>query len=301
MAGPIGRTEPPHHALNFPTVATKESPSVLKTLQKIRQLLLSYRTDLRVSSVVGAQRYIDELRTRYSGHKRLEASGFKVYSQNDEDGIIAEIFKRIGTESQRFVEFGCGDGRENNTSFLLLQGWTGLWIDGSTTNLNSVRRIWAQETGVGRLVPIHARVTADNIDRLLTESGFSGEIDLLSIDIDGNDFHIWNALKAVQPRVVCIEYNAKFPPPVEWVMPRNDMHVWDGSDWFGASLVSLEKLAREKNYALVGCNITGINAFFVRSDLARGRFAEPFLATNHFQPPRYFLTPAFHAGHPPRT
>ena len=93
----------------------------------------------------------------------------------------------------------------------------------------------------------------------------SGSIDLLSLDIDSNDYHVWKAITVIQPRVVCIEYNAKFRPPVEWIMPRDDTYVWNGTDRMGASLSAMTKLGAEKGYALVGCDIIGANAFFVRA------------------------------------
>jgi hypothetical protein len=244
-------------------------------------------------------RQIDDLRQRYSGDKRLEPAGYKVYSQGDEDGIIAEIFRRIGPTGRRFVEFGCGDGLENNTAFLLFQGWSGLWIDSLESNEVSLRRRWAKEVAAGQLIFQRAMITASNIDSLLAAGGMSGPIDLLVVDIDSNDYHVWKAITAIEPRVVCIEYNAKFPPPVEWILPRDDAYVWDGTERMGASLSALTKLGAEKGYALVGCDIIGANAFFVRQDLAKGHFAEPFTAENHYQPPRYYLTYGFFSGHPP--
>jgi hypothetical protein len=244
------------------------------------------------------QRQIDDLRDRYSGDKRLEPAGYKVFSQGDEDGVIAEIFRRIGTTDRRFVEFGCGDGLENNTAYLLFQGWSGLWLDAMESNERILRWRWKDEIAQGKLKFQRTTVTASNIDSLLAAGGMSGSIDLLSLDIDSNDYHVWKAITAIQPRVVCIEYNAKFRPPVEWVMPRDDAYVWNGTDRMGASLSAMTKLGSEKGYALVGCDIIGGNAFFVREDLAKGHFAEPFTAENHYQPPRYYLTYGFFAGHP---
>jgi hypothetical protein len=246
-------------------------------------------------------RRIEELQQRCVGEKRLEPKGYKVYSQGDEDGIIAEIFRRVSTKDRRFVEFGCGDGRENNTAFLLLQGWSGVWLDSLKKNETVLKRLWAKEIAKGQLVFQRDFITADNINDLLNGAGLSGEIDLLVIDIDSNDYYVWQAIEAINPRVVCIEYNAKFPPPVEWIMPRDDSQEWKGTDWFGASLSALEKLGASKGYALVGCNIGGSNAFFVRRDLIQDKFAEPFTAENHYQPPRYYLTHGFYAGHPPRS
>jgi hypothetical protein len=272
---------------------------MLATIRRLHHEFFRAYCDVTTISAISAQRHIDELRQACIGERRLEGSGYKVYSQSDEDGIIAEIFRRIGATDRRFVEFGCGDGRENNTSYLLLGGWSGLWMDGSPANEIGVRRLWAKEISDRRLRFQRALITADNINDLVRDGGITGEIDLLVIDIDGNDYHVWREIEAVRPRVVCIEYNAKFPPPVEWIMPRDDKHVWDGSDWLGASLASLQRLGKEKGYELVGCNLSGVNAFFVSSDEVAGRFAEPFSAESHYHPPRYYLK--FNAGWPPRT
>ena len=124
------------------------------------------------------------------------------------------------------------------------------------------------------------------------------ELDLLSIDIDGNDYHLLRAFTAVRPRVIVIEYNAKFPPPMDLVMPYDPAHRWNGTDYFGASLVALANLAARRGYRLVGTNITGANAFFVRDDLAGAHFA-PADAGALYNPPRYWLSSAWAAGHPP--
>jgi hypothetical protein len=237
---------------------------------------------------------------RHADPLRLERSGYRVYSQFDEDGIIAEIFRRIGETARTFVEFGAGDGFENCTAFLLFQGWSGLWIEGDPKRVETIRAARAKEIAAGKLSVRQALVTPDNIDSLIASAGFNGEIDLLSVDIDGNDHHVLERIEIVRPRVVVVEYNAKFPPPLKWVMPRDDRHVWDESDQSGASLAALHEMMASRGYALVGCSIAGVNAFFVRKDLADGKFAEPFDPENHYQPPRYYLAPGFYVGHPAR-
>jgi len=229
----------------------------------------------------------------------LERFGYKVYSQNDEDGIIAEIFRRIGTTDRRFVEFGVQNGLESNCHYLLHQGWRGLWIDGSPKFCASLGALFAAPLASGQLRLINAFITTDNINRLIgEEGGIKDEIDLLSVDIDGNDYWVWEAITCVKPRVVIIEYNAKFPPPYEWVMPYNSAHVWDGSDLQGASLKALEKLGARLGYQLVGTNMNGVNAFFVRGDLAGGLFPQPATAENlyHSWRSRRYIS----SGHPTR-
>ena len=211
----------------------------------------------------------------------LDSFAYKVYSQNDEDGIIQEIFNRIGVTNRTFVEFGVTNGLESNSHYLLFNGWNGLWIDGSKKPFKRLLKYFSNPLKTGQLVAINAFITTENINKLIGEVGkINGEIDLLSIDLDGNDYWIWNEIKCIQPRVVVIEYNAKFPPPCEWVMEYDVNHVWDKSDKHGASLKSLELLGNKLGYDLVGTNTNGVNAFFVRKDLTKGLFAEPATAEN---------------------
>lgn len=229
---------------------------------------------------------------------RLERHGHKVYSQNDEDGIIEEIFRRIGVTSRSFVELGVGDGRECNSLKLLLEGWSGLWIEASARDCERIRRVLGEMINLGQLELREAAVTAANIDRMIAESAVAGngELDLLSVDIDGNDYHVLQAIANVRPRAIVIEYNAKFPPPMDLVPPYDPSYRWDGSDYMGASLEALAKLALRRGYRLVGTNITGANAFLVREDLVADRFCE-HSAVALYNPPRYWLTAGFVVGH----
>ncbi|MBD1849419.1 FkbM family methyltransferase [Leptolyngbya sp. FACHB-711] len=150
------------------------------------------------------------------------------------------------------------------------------------------------------LTVVNQFITVENINDLFVQNGFEGEIDLLCIDIDGNDYHVWNAIESVSPRVVVIEYNDKFHPPVNWTIAYNPAHEWRGTDYFGASLKALEILGLKKGYRLVGSNLAGVNAFFVREDLVGDRFAAPFTAENDYHPPRYYLLPFYsQLGHQP--
>ena len=262
--------------------------SLNQTTNKIMQMDLA-----QINSLL-CQREIDRLLAlpEYQNAKRLEAFGRKVYSQNDEDGIIHEIFERIGSTNKRFVEFGVEGGLECNTHFLLFQGWQGLWLEGSQERYAEICRTFQSALLHSRLRAQNVFVNKENINALLRE--FQGEIDLLSIDIDGNDYHIFEAVSVISPRVVVIEYNAKFPPYINWVMKYDAAHLWDGSDKCGASLKALELLGGKKGYQLVGTNLTGVNAFFVRKDLAAGLFFEPADAEHLYNPARQI---SFSGGH----
>ena len=237
---------------------------------------------------------------RHADPKRLLRYGFKLYSQNDEDGIIQEIFRRIGATNRTFVEFGVETGSECNTAKLLIESWRGLWIEAKPDHVAAIRRRFAPFLDDGRLTLRQSLVTAENIDLLLTDSGFTGDIDLLGIDIDYNDYWVWKAITAVRPRMVVIEYNASLRPPLSLTVPYDPNGSWDGSNFYGASLEALTRLGADKGYRLVGCSIAGVNAFFVRTDLCGTKFLEPATAAEHYEPPRHFfhLLPAGHKGRP---
>ena len=237
---------------------------------------------------------------RHADPRRLLRYGFKIYAQNDEDGIIQEIFRRIGSTSRTFVEFGVESGVECNSVKLLVEGWRGLWIEARSDHADVIRRRFAPFLTGGKLTLLERLVNAENIDALLAQGGMSGEIDLLAIDIDYNDYWVWKAVTAVSPRAVVIEYNASLRPPLSLTVPYDPQRRWDGSNFYGASLEALVRLGREKGYRIVGCSVAGVNAFFVRDDLCGDKFLEPATAAEHYEPPRHFfhLLPAGHKGRP---
>jgi hypothetical protein len=269
---------------------------------QILALLQKQAEQSRYLGQLRAQHAWDEemKKPRHADPKRLVRYGCKVYSQNDEDGIIAEIFRRIGTTNRTFVEFGVETGVECNTAKLLVEGWRGLWIEANPASTAAIGDNLAPFIEDGRLRLTESRVTAENINALIAQSGLGGEIDLLSIDIDYNDYWIWKAIDVVNPRVVVIEYNATLRPPMSLVVPYRPDAEWDGSNFQGASLEALAKLGAEKNYRIVGCSIAGVNAFFVRADLCADRFLEPATAAEHYEPPRHYfhLLPSGHRSRP---
>jgi hypothetical protein len=234
---------------------------------------------------------------RYADQKRLLRFGAKAYSQNDEDGIIAEIFRRIGDGSRTFVEIGVGAGLENNTLTLVLTGWRGLWLEANQTEAAAARQKLASYVASKQLTIENQFVTRDNVEALLARFGPVPALDLLSIDMDGNDCWVWEAIRSVHPRVVVIEYNATWFPPLSLTVRYDEKFKWDGTNYHGASLKALELLGRRKGYNLVGCNFSGVNAFFVREELCKQLFCEPYTAENHYEPPRYWMAQT--TGHPP--
>ncbi len=183
---------------------------------------------------------------RYADPKRLLRYGFKVYSQHDEDGIIQEIFRRIGTGPRTFVEFGVETGVECNTVKLLIEGWRGLWIEANAQACKAIASSFDPFLKDRRLVLQQSLVTAENINTLVEKGGLKGEIDLLGIDIDFNDYWVWKAIEAVSPRVVVIEYNAGLRPPMSLTVPYQPNHAGGGTNFFGASLEALVRLGRSQ-------------------------------------------------------
>lgn len=232
-------------------------------------------------------RRILDTNPRYREPKRLLQHGFRTFSQNDEDGIIREIFHRIETADNFFVEFGVGDGRENNTLALLHRGWSGVWFEPEAATVAKIERRFAPLVEVNRLRPRRARLTVENAATTFAACQVATEFDLMSIDIDGNDYWVWRALRDYRPRVVVMEYNARFDPDTYWIMRYNPDHVWRATSYHGASLQALTQLGTDLGYKLVGCNFTGVNCFFVREDLVGDKFAAPFTAENHYEPARF--------------
>lgn len=210
---------------------------------------------------------------------QLHPHEFRVYSQHGEDGILLHIFSRIGVDTKRFVEFGVEDGTECNAANLVVNfGFSGLMLDGSQENVQRGRNFYAATLGpsANRLAFQQSWITAENINAVIESNGIGGPIDLLSIDIDGNDYWVWKAVHAVDPRVVVIEYNAGFGPTRSVTIPYapefDRWRVHRSGFYFGASLAALEKLGSEKGYSLIGCDSSGANAFFVKRSIADGLF-----------------------------
>lgn len=201
---------------------------------------------------------------------------FRAYSQNSEDGILLYIFGLIGFESRRCVEICAGDGIECNTANLIINhGWNGLLFDGDPLRIKRGRAFYrsCRDTFAWPPKLVQAWVTAENVNELIESHGFAGEIDLLSIDVDGMDYWIWRAIDVVRPRVVVIECCLHWGPERSVTVPYDPRFRAQygpyGADYAGASVAAMVKLARAKGYRLIGCEKYGVNAFFLRSDLAQ--------------------------------
>jgi len=236
-----------------------------------------------------ARQEIDRIHKSITDEKRLEPFGYKVYSQGDEDGIINEIFNRLDIERGTFAEIGVESGLECNTHLLLHRGWAGLWIEGNTNQAWEINTKFKPFVDKGQLKVGIARVNRDNVNRLLSDYKMTN-LDFLSIDIDGMDIYILEAVET-KPKVICIEYNAKWPPNVSRTPVYDPNFQWQGvrSDYMGSSLLAITNIANQKGYELVGTSIAGVNAFYVRRDLLNDKFSSNMSVKNLYNPPRYWL------------
>ena len=225
---------------------------------------------------------------------RLEPYGYKVYSQNDEDGILHEIFRRLEISRGTFCEIGVENGLECNTLYLVHQGWRGGWIEGDENQRLPIQNRFGSlmnskrlALGIGFIAPDIMNSALNQVMSIIDVD--YRDLDFLSIDIDGNDIYLLEAMDC-SPKVICIEYNGKFPPPVSKKPVLNPKNVWRGGDYMGSSLVAIDEVARNKGYTLVGTNIHGGDAFYVRNDLTEGKFVLDSSPANLYNPPRYWLT-----------
>ncbi len=194
----------------------------------------------------------------------LRSAEERIHSQGGEDGVLLRLFEALGATNRYFVEFGAKDGTflSNTANLRLHHGWNGLLMDAGA------------ERGDALVTP--AFVTAENVESLFSEHGVPAHFDLLSIDIDGNDYWVWKALRAFTPRVVIVEYNIFFGPDECRTIPYDAEHRWEkDSPYHGASLAALAKLGREKGYALIHTDSFAPNAVFVLRSELPARFAEP--------------------------
>jgi len=234
---------------------------------------------------------------RYGDPRRLFRHGRQTYSQHDEDGMISEIFRRIGTTNRTFVEIGVGDGLENNTTLLLTQGWNGFWIDGDPELVSAIKGTFQKPIQNRKLTIETAMLTAENVAGTLRRIGVPRDFDLFSLDIDRNTYWLWAAMAEFKPRVVVVEFNSQFPPEMDWKVDYHPDLTWKGGSYFGASLKAFELLGRQFGYSLVGCDWYGVNAFFVLDELCGDHFAPPFTSENHYEPTRFGRLERL--GHPP--
>jgi len=248
------------------------SPEPIDAICGLQRQLNHLAEQVEQAKVLAAQPMVRELRASKNPIP-LRQSEFRVFSQFGDDGIIQYVIGRIQLPAaeQRFIEFGVENYREANTRFLLLNdNWSGLVMDGSESYISNVRSeqiYWRND-----LTALARFITRENINSIIKEAGFSGRLGLLSIDVDGNDYWIWEALTAVDPAIAIVEYNGIFGGNEPVTIPYQADFVRQKSHYsylyWGTSLLALCHLATKKGYVWIGCNTAGNNAYFVRSEYA---------------------------------
>ena len=200
-----------------------------------------------------------------AGSRGLAARRFRLRSQNEEDGLILALLEAAGVATRQFVEIGCGRSGGNSAVLAREFGWCGLMIDSSR---KAVEQLRMELKGNPSVEVIKAVMTPECVNDVLSDHGITGDIDFLSIDIDSTDYWLLDALVVCSPRVLVMEYNALFGPDRAVTVPSAPIPEGAPKGYSGASLAALEKLARKKGYRLVVCEEAGVNAFFLRNDLA---------------------------------
>lgn len=236
-------------------------------LSKVGFLL---RIEQRLELISLALGRIEKRQLELINNQSINEWEFQITSQWGEDGIIQFILSKININKKVFIEFGVENYKECNTRFLLQNNlWTGLIIDGSENKIEQLKKdslYWKYN-----LKAIPSFITKYNVNNIFHDNDFIGEIGLLSIDIDGNDYWIWEAIDIVSPIIVIAEYNSVFGPYDKISIPYGNDFVRGGKNpmsYYGASIAALNYLANKKGYSLIGGNSAGNNVFFVRNDYA---------------------------------
>jgi hypothetical protein len=249
------------------TPMLKKIESLINSQRSLPRRLSNLENAIAEQKILSAKTLINTF--DYSSDLPIAHYEFKVFSQWGDDGIIQYLVNRIDISNKTFVEFGVENYAESNTRFLLINNnWSGLVMDGSASNIEQIKQsdlYWKYD-----IKALNAFVSCENINELILSYGFAKNVGILSIDIDGNDYWIWEAITVIDPVIVIIEYNSIFGPDRPWTIPyrpdfdRTAAHY--SNLYFGSSLLALCDLAEKKGYYFVGCTSSGNNAYFVRKD-----------------------------------
>lgn len=278
--------------------------------QKIRKLTHAIKCHVKNSEIVPHQfqlslaqhrlekeQYIATLLAgeRYSDPRCLARHRRQVFSEYGQDGFLSEIFHRLRIKQGTFVEVGVHP-MQSNTTYLLMVGWQGRWIDPIIPQDTELPEGLRRSIEGGRLHISRECATPGNLSSFIREKRKLSSVDLISVDIDYNTHHLWEPLCVLNPKVAVLEYNAHIPPSDDWSTPYDSQEQWQDDIIYGAGLKTLEKMGRKLGYSLVGCELSGTDAFFVRNDLLGDLFLPPYTAERHYEPPRFFLALA-ESGH----
>lgn len=230
--------------------------------------------------------------TGVSPYTRIREAGFRCYSQFEEDGIILYLLTMLGIDAGTVAEMCCGRGNEcMATNLILNHGYKGFLFDGSEANISAATRFFGAKKDCLLVKPelMHSWITADNVNDLLTSVGCPKEVDFFSLDIDGNDYWIWEAINAINPKVCCFETHDIIPSDKSITIPYDPaFNCWSQppelQDFRSASLAAMVKLSKRKGYRLIGSHKHGFNVFFMRDDIDNTLFPEISVNEVHNNP-----------------
>lgn len=273
-------------------LAMRSLPQRLRDIESQLNLIHNKATSQELQLLIKLK-YLDSL-TKGSDKQALsfEHVGFRVYSQFEEDGILLYIFSLIGTTNKKVVEMCSGDGREcMATNLLINHGWDGYLFDGSNENVELGQYFFSSHKDTFLIPPKfeQAWITAENVNSLLEHVGVVGEVDLLSLDVDGMDYWIWNAIESIQPRVCVFETHNVIPSHLSLTAKYDPNFCYldlppEERDYRSASLLAMTELSRSKGYRLVGSHRHGFNCFFMRNDVGQDLFPEVGVEACHKNP-----------------
>ena len=245
-----------------------------KLKELIRIVVPDNRTEILNNKISQIQLflYYQQLKKKQLPLPSFDTAGFRVYSQSDEDGILLYIFSLIGMNNKKCAELACGTPYGANTTNLICNwGWRGLLIDANQQAIRIANDFYQSNKDTWLYPPrlLSKWVTKENINDILRQNNFTGEIDLLSLDLDGVDYWIWKEIKVIKPRVITVEYNQIWGENKSVTVPyKSDFGRFKNNPlYYGASLLAFVKLAKKKGYRLVGCNRYGFNAFFINESV----------------------------------
>lgn len=213
--------------------------------------------------------------TKKDALPKLDDVGFRVFSQFEEDGMLLYIFSLIEPLNRRCVEICAGNGREcMATNLIINHGWWGHLFDGNEHSVEAAKRFFATNKDTFFYPPRFTKgwITAENVNDLIRESGVSGPIDLLSLDMDGMDYWVWKAISVIDPQVVVCETHNIIPHDKPLTVPYAKEFVFQSEDFRGASLAAMCKLGKQKGYRLIGVHRFGFNAFFMKNGVGEAYF-----------------------------
>ena len=261
----------------------------------LKELLINNNKKIDLASIQGQiQKSIESqwlymIKNNVKIFDKIQDAGFRCYSQFEEDGIILYLLSCVGKKTRSVVEICSGSGSECMSANLIINhGYKGFLFDGDEKNINAATSFFKSQKDCLLFEPTIKKIwiTKNNINDILIDAGVEGEVDVLSLDIDGNDYHIWEAISVINPRICVFETHNIIPSNLAITIPyQDDFYAMDKNEieieFRSASLLAMVKLSKKKGYTMVGSHKHGFNVFFVRKDLLNNLIPRPTIEEIH--------------------